>query len=64
MNAVTGLGKRLGRTTSATGVETADQLALLRAAGCAEIQGLLISPPSTALEVKQMLGRDNQRIVA
>jgi EAL domain-containing protein (putative c-di-GMP-specific phosphodiesterase class I) len=64
LNAVTGLGKRLGRTTAATGVETAHQLAMLRAAGCAEIQGLLISPPNTALEVKRMLGRDNQRIVA
>jgi diguanylate cyclase (GGDEF)-like protein/PAS domain S-box-containing protein len=64
LSAVTGLGKRLGRATSATGVETTHQLALLRAAGCAEIQGILISPPCTAQEVKQMLGRDNARIVA
>jgi diguanylate cyclase (GGDEF)-like protein len=64
LSAVTGLSKRLGRATSATGVETTHQLALLRAAGCAEIQGLLISPPRTAHEVKQMLGRDNRRSVA
>ena len=64
LSAVTGLGKRLGRTTAATGVETAHQLALLRAAGCAEIQGLLVSPPCTAQEVKRMLDRGNERIVA
>ena len=64
LTAVTGLGKRLGRTTAATGVETAHQLAMLRATGCAEIQGLLISPPRTAHEVKQILGRDNHRSVA
>jgi len=64
LNAVTGLSRRLGRATSATGVETTHQLALLRAAGCGEIQGLLISPPATAQEVKQMLGRDKERSVA
>jgi diguanylate cyclase (GGDEF)-like protein/PAS domain S-box-containing protein len=64
LSAVAGLGKRLGRTTSATGVENAHQLALLRAAGCAEIQGLMISPACTPHEVKQMLGRDDQRSVA
>ena len=61
---MTSLAKRLGGNTAAAGVETAGQLALLRAAGCTEIQGLLISPPCPAAEVKRTLGRDTRRSVA
>lgn len=43
--AIVNLASSLGMTTIAEGVETMDQLQILRAAGCGEIQGFLISPP-------------------
>ncbi len=64
LSAVAGLGQRLGRVTAATGVENAEQLALLRIAGCSEIQGLAISPPCTAAEMKRLAKHEVPRIVA
>lgn len=43
--AVIGIGKSLGATVVAEGVETVNQFRQLRAMGCDEIQGFLISPP-------------------
>ncbi|MGJ3263096.1 MAG: putative bifunctional diguanylate cyclase/phosphodiesterase [Salinarimonas sp.] len=48
IRAVAGLGESLGMATIAEGVETREQLALLRAVGIVEIQGYLISPPKPA----------------
>lgn len=62
--AIAGLGQRLGQTTSAAGVETVNQLAMLRDAGCMEIQGLLIDPPCTATEIKRLLEQNERRSVA
>ncbi|MGV8853492.1 MAG: putative bifunctional diguanylate cyclase/phosphodiesterase [Devosia sp.] len=45
MEAVIGLGRSLGMSTTAEGVETEEQLALVRAQGATEIQGFLFSPP-------------------
>ncbi len=45
MQAVIGLGRSLGMSTTAEGVETEEQLALVRAQGATEIQGFLFSPP-------------------
>ncbi|HEY0327559.1 MAG TPA: EAL domain-containing protein [Rhodopseudomonas sp.] len=53
VRAITGFGKSLGVATSATGVETGEQLALLRREGCNEVQGPLFGPPQTAREVEQ-----------
>ncbi len=39
IRAVLALGRSLGMTTTAEGVETRDQLAYLRAEGCVEVQG-------------------------
>jgi diguanylate cyclase (GGDEF)-like protein len=39
IRAVTGLGKSLGIATTAEGVETAEQLEILRQEGCTEVQG-------------------------
>ena len=43
--AIISMGKALGLTIVAEGVETAEQAAFLRARGCDEMQGYLFSPP-------------------
>jgi diguanylate cyclase (GGDEF)-like protein len=55
VRAVTGLGLSLGMTTTAEGVETSEQLDVLRAEGCTEVQGYVISPPRPANEVMSLL---------
>ena len=45
IRAVIGLGQSLGMSTTAEGVETEEQLALVRAQGVSEVQGFLFSPP-------------------
>jgi diguanylate cyclase (GGDEF)-like protein len=55
VRAVTGLGDSLGIATTAEGVETTEQLELLRAHGCGEVQGYLFSVPRPAAEVEAML---------
>jgi diguanylate cyclase (GGDEF)-like protein/PAS domain S-box-containing protein len=64
VRAVTGLGKSLGISTTAEGVETHEQLALLRSEGCTEVQGYLFSQPRPAAEVKNMLSEGKLRVVA
>ena len=64
VRAVTGLGKSLGISTTAEGVETSEQLKLLRAEGCTEVQGYLFSPPCPASEVEKLLSKDRLRVVA
>ncbi|KVK71953.1 histidine kinase [Burkholderia cepacia] len=46
VRAVADLGKRLGVTTVAEGVETEEQLACITDAGCREVQGFLIGKPA------------------
>ncbi len=53
--AVISIGKSLGATVVAEGVETADQFAQLRAMGCDEIQGYLVSPAVPAPLAAKML---------
>jgi diguanylate cyclase (GGDEF)-like protein/PAS domain S-box-containing protein len=64
VRAVTGLGKSLGISTTAEGVETNDQLALLRKEGCTEVQGYLFSAPRPAAEVEKMLSDGRLSVVA
>ena len=45
VSAVIGLGRSLGMSTTAEGVETEAQLDLVREQGCTEVQGFLFSPP-------------------
>ncbi len=53
--AVIGIGKSLGATVVAEGVETAEQVEALRAMGCDEIQGYRVSPPVPAALAAAML---------
>jgi len=55
VRAVARLGSSLGMATTAEGVETADQLARLRAEGCTEVQGYLFSKPRPAGDVPELL---------
>ena len=57
IHAVSGLGISLGMTITVEGVETKEQLELIRAEGCNEVQGYLFSTPQAASEVPRMLSR-------
>ena len=46
------LAKGLGLTTTAEGVETIDQLRIVRELGCDFVQGYLVSPPLEASALK------------
>lgn len=55
VRAVAGLGERLGMVIVAEGVETEEQLALVRREGCTEVQGFLFSKPLPAEEARAFL---------
>jgi diguanylate cyclase (GGDEF)-like protein len=56
IRAAIGLGRNLGMTTTAEGVETDDQLGVLREERCDEVQGFLFSPAVPLKETHQLLG--------
>ena len=58
VRAITGLGKTLGISTTAEGVETSEQLALVQSEGCNEVQGYLFSPPCPASGVERLLAQN------
>ncbi len=58
VRAVTSLGASLGIATTAEGIETPEQLERLRAEGCTEVQGYLISRPTQAHNISAMLAHD------
>lgn len=55
------LGNSLGMTTTAEGVETQEQLDILREEGCAEMQGYLFSPARPAKELAAMFPEHNRQ---
>ena len=55
VRAIAGLGSSLGLTTTAEGVETQEQFAIVRAEGCTEVQGFLFSRPVPAGEISLLL---------
>ena len=57
IRAVMRLGSSLGMITTAEGVETEEQLEILRAEGCMQVQGYLFSRPKPVGEIPAMLRR-------
>lgn len=56
IRSITSLAEALGMETTAEGVETIDQLDILREQGCNQIQGYYFSKPVPAHEVSRMFG--------
>ncbi|MGT2478560.1 putative bifunctional diguanylate cyclase/phosphodiesterase [Methylobacterium oryzae CBMB20] len=54
IRAIAGLGKSLGMTTVAEGVETSEQMQRIRLEGCTDVQGYLISKPVPAEDLRQV----------
>ena len=61
IRAIAALGVSLGMTTIAEGVETADQLARIRAEGCTSVQGYLFSKPVPVGEVAGFMASFSKR---
>jgi EAL domain-containing protein (putative c-di-GMP-specific phosphodiesterase class I) len=61
IRAITNLGSNLGIPTLAEGVETQEQLELLRKEGCTEMQGYLFSRPVPASEIAGLLNSPRNR---
>jgi len=55
VGAISNLGRSLGMSTTAEGVETIEQLAAVCAAGCAEVQGYLFSRPGPASAISALI---------
>ncbi|QEE42973.1 MULTISPECIES: EAL domain-containing protein [unclassified Methylobacterium] len=55
IRAIAGLGKSLGMTTVAEGVETPEQMQRIRDEGCTDVQGYLISRPIPADDLLQFI---------
>jgi len=64
IRAVLSLGSSLGMITTAEGVETEEQLEILRAEGCMQVQGYLFSRPKPAAEIPGLLRQLQPRIRA
>jgi EAL domain-containing protein (putative c-di-GMP-specific phosphodiesterase class I) len=66
VRAISGLGRALDLSITAEGVETQQQLDVIRKEGCTEMQGFLFSKPRPASELReyfpdgvgQSLGKD------
>jgi diguanylate cyclase (GGDEF)-like protein len=57
VRAVVGLCDSLGMSTNAEGVETGEQLAMLRTHGCSEVQGFFYSPPVPAQTLHELFAQ-------
>jgi diguanylate cyclase (GGDEF)-like protein len=57
VRAVISLGRELGFTVLAEGVETEEQFAMLADLGCDQAQGYLLTPPTSASEASALMGK-------
>ena len=64
IRAIVGLGKQLGASITAEGVETNDQLEGVRREGCTEVQGFLFSKPLPADGALSLVEEQNGRAAA
>jgi len=64
IRAIMRLGSSLGMLTTAEGVETEQQLEILRAEGCMQVQGFLYSKAVPAAEILPLLQRLHPQIKA
>jgi diguanylate cyclase (GGDEF)-like protein len=64
IRAVTRLGASLGMVTTGEGVETEQQLEILRAEGCVQAQGFLFSKPKPLSEIPALLRELGPRVRA
>ena len=62
VRAVLGLAKGFGLATTAEGIESADQLASLKADGCLEGQGYLFGKAVPANEIHKVLGKPKPKL--
>jgi EAL domain-containing protein (putative c-di-GMP-specific phosphodiesterase class I) len=62
VNSIMTLGKAIGRRVIAEGVETAEQLELLRKQGCNEVQGYLIGKPLPIERYAGVVGKPKSRL--
>ncbi|MDD1015455.1 EAL domain-containing protein [Pseudomonas rubra] len=58
LTSIVALGRQLGLTVVAEGVETAQELALLRKIDCTQVQGFLISHAVSSSQFQQLLTHD------
>jgi diguanylate cyclase (GGDEF)-like protein len=63
VRAVAGLADSLGMTTTAEGVETREQLDIVRRLGCTDVQGFFYSRPVPARELAKLLAKESGRRV-
>ena len=61
VRAVAGLGSSLGIATTAEGVETEEQLKIVRAEGCTEMQGYFFSHPRSAADIQRVFFQQPER---
>jgi diguanylate cyclase (GGDEF)-like protein/PAS domain S-box-containing protein len=59
VSAVAGLGRSLSIDITAEGIETRDQLIMVRASGCTEAQGYLFGKPVSAADLARILEQHN-----
>ena len=59
VRAIASLGASFGMTTVAEGVETVDQMQQIRAEGCTDMQGYLISRPVPAADILRLVEQHN-----
>jgi len=64
VNAVAVLSRNLGMTTTAEGVETEEQLQLVKAAGYTEVQGYYFSKPVPVAKIPELFSHNSMKMAA